>query len=359
MSSSATATEVKRTPYSPIQIEDHKTQVRVLYIRHGESVSNFFKKQSVKAGVTPKGLLDVTKKELHKVRKILEKEDLNRVEEIKLPKDAVTPSYLTEFIGIIESELQDVVLSEKGVRDAKIVRRGLFGQFGEDDQFNIFSGEQAASHIIVSPLRRTQQTFMEVFGEKLHSLKSNISIDVNPYFHEWVKRDTVSSRCHDVEITGRFPILYAKHGGKLFNSSGGFFGCCSGNRNLSGQGDYTSDGWHKNLVTSAKALPKGWNEKGSKLAGEYAYANGAETFTTFYQKQVTKILKTLDESVDEGKGCVLVVAHGMIGKVIFKEFLGDYDMKNFATIEALWDKSQKRFIRTQFLQNDEGSLPAW
>mmetsp|Transcript_27670 Transcript_27670/g.38473 ORF Transcript_27670/g.38473 Transcript_27670/m.38473 type:complete len:386 (+) Transcript_27670:168-1325(+) len=358
--------------YVPVVVKDAKTQMRVLYIRHGESVSNFFKSMTKDKTLGPKDLIDQTLKEMKKMRHILPEKDVTVIENIK--RDGT----LGETIKDMEDNLLDVVLSEKGIRDAKRLSRKLFGHLDIDDNFRIFSGPYPVSHVIVSPLRRTMETFLAVFGRKLTKQRpKGLRVEVNPYFHEWVKRDTASSRCHSVEVTRAFPGLYSKHHHRLLSSeesregatllSSWFRNCCSGRRDLRDADGYKGQ-WFKSMERSIEEeLKSGWSDKGSKLAEEFGYASGAETFITFHDKQLVQIKKRLSELVDaRGAGgsynenqATLIVAHGMVAKCLFKDFLGDFDMQNFAIIEALWDKKESKFVECRFLQNSEGTLPAW
>eukprot|EP00469_Lotharella_globosa_P011559 CAMPEP_0167781280 /NCGR_PEP_ID=MMETSP0111_2-20121227/5846_1 /TAXON_ID=91324 /ORGANISM="Lotharella globosa, Strain CCCM811" /LENGTH=326 /DNA_ID=CAMNT_0007671927 /DNA_START=12 /DNA_END=989 /DNA_ORIENTATION=+ len=310
--------------YTPVEVTDAKNQIRVLYMRHGESVANFFKDQTKVPDMTALRVKALLLKEMRKMEKILVKKDIEAIEGIKCDEK----SNLKDIVAKIEDKLRDVVLSEKGVFDAAVLRQKFFGLYSDEDPFRILKGQYPINHVVVSPLRRTQETFMAVFSEFLIENCPKISVECNPYFHEWVKRDTGSSRCTSPDVSAKFPGFYAKHGKELE----GCKSCCCWRRKP--KSNYAEI--HRSMENSLKMLKPGWSDKGNELAKEYAYFNGKESFATFAEKQIVPIKKRLDELVQEGKTGVLVVAHGMLGRVLFKHFLGDYDMKNYATIETVW-----------------------
>mmetsp|Transcript_23684 Transcript_23684/g.38177 ORF Transcript_23684/g.38177 Transcript_23684/m.38177 type:complete len:365 (-) Transcript_23684:77-1171(-) len=344
--------------YKPVEVGEEKTQIRVLYIRHGESVSNYFKNKTKNKDATSRELLDLVMMENELMRKILPPEDISCIKELVPDKN------VKKTIDDVEQKLRDVVLSKKGVHDASEISKKYFGNDGTEDSFNIFSGKYPVTKIITSPLRRTQQTLMAVFGEKLTELADvDINVEANPYFHEWVKRATASSRCHTVQVSRSFPEKYAEHYSTLFQkerpppSSFDLWGCCRRkkvpSKRLSGK-------WLDSLKRSLAAdLKPGWSEEGNELAKEYAYFNSYETFDTFHTKQIEKMKTRLSQLRGEGHGAVLIVAHGMVARCLFKSFLGDHDMQNYGLIEAIWDASKNTFVDCRFVQNDECSLPSW
>mmetsp|Transcript_14991 Transcript_14991/g.20861 ORF Transcript_14991/g.20861 Transcript_14991/m.20861 type:complete len:368 (-) Transcript_14991:63-1166(-) len=347
--------------YTPVEVREGKTQIRVLYIRHGESVSNYFKNKTKKKDITSQDLLDLVVRENESMRKILPPEDIACIKELVPDKN------VKKTIDDVEQKLRDVVLSKKGVHDAMEISKKYFGDDGTEDCFSIFSGKYPVTKIITSPLRRTQQTLMTVFGEKLTELADvEIDVEANPYFHEWVKRDTASSRCHKIQVSRNFPEKCAEHysHSTLFQKepspppSFDLWGWCCRRKRVPSK--RLSGKWLDSLKRSlATELKPGWCEKGNEVAKEYAYFNSHETFTTFQTKQIEKIKTRLSQLQAEGHGAVLIVAHGMVARVLFKSFLGDHDMQNYGLIEAIWDNSKNTFVDCRFVQNDECSLPAW
>lgn len=265
------------------------TEIRVLLIRHGESINNI----------------------------ISSAKDPTRHFKDRIAKAHLMPGPSRG------TQLQDPAISIRAEETAEGVKNALFGADGNTDHCHIFTGECPVTQAWISPLRRTIQTAFIIWGEKLRQHKATVSLHAKPYIHEQVKSWSDVAYCEaDYE---QFPTLAAKE------------------YHLYEDDKFYTDQWYVPLERKLfEDLPRGWCMRGVEAAAKYNYRAEKETVLELCRR-IQEVEKDLVKAHQAGVKAVVMTAHSAVMRAMFGKFFNGRGPDNFAVVEAIYDIRSKEF----------------
>eukprot|EP00472_Partenskyella_glossopodia_P011181 CAMPEP_0197516528 /NCGR_PEP_ID=MMETSP1318-20131121/1412_1 /TAXON_ID=552666 /ORGANISM="Partenskyella glossopodia, Strain RCC365" /LENGTH=595 /DNA_ID=CAMNT_0043065343 /DNA_START=40 /DNA_END=1827 /DNA_ORIENTATION=- len=279
----------KRAPQCPGDKE-----IRVLIIRHGESINNIASSSH----------------------------DIIRHGKDRRAKAHLMPGPSRGY------QLQDPAISRRAEVLAANVKHALFGREGntdpnKDDPCHIFKGECPVTQAWISPLRRTIQTAFIIWGEKLREHKATVSLHAKPYIHEQVK--SWSDRAYCGQNYEQFPTLAAKE------------------HHLYEDDKFYTEQWYVPLERQLfNDLPRGWCLPMEQNAAKYNYRSETETVLELCRR-IQEVEKDLVRAQKAGVKAVVMTAHSAVMRAMFGKFFNGRGPDNFAVVEAIYDTHTRAF----------------
>eukprot|EP00746_Dinoflagellata_sp_MGD_P132254 gnl/MRDRNA2_/MRDRNA2_65994_c0_seq1.p1 gnl/MRDRNA2_/MRDRNA2_65994_c0~~gnl/MRDRNA2_/MRDRNA2_65994_c0_seq1.p1 ORF type:complete len:584 (+),score=75.72 gnl/MRDRNA2_/MRDRNA2_65994_c0_seq1:70-1821(+) len=327
-------------------IMGRKKETTVLLVRHGQSINNILSQDKspkrysqegdkmVERGLTQgsnDGVIDLTfynvaKEVYNQAKKIID----------------------------LQSAARDSLLSTKGEEDAFFVQ-GMLKQLKLKGEVNLFDGDNAYQAVYVSPMRRTIQTALGVFGDLATSTSSNLSstnpfkrlsipFKVAPWAHERVK--TVSDWAHNKSILKDFVQKYGDE------------------RKI----PKTNAWW--SIDESLDTLPEDWSSQpypdGEKNLSYYTMSEWGENGKpkTEGKDALCRRIRKLEQwitTLDETR--IILVTHGGIISHLFDRFFEGRHVDNIGmfvgTLESPGDESLPFWRDVHTFRSELPRNPSW